>query len=52
MQGGSFKWDSDSERPTLNNINLEIKQGMLVAIVGTVGSGIDTLEVASSRAKC
>lgn len=43
MQGGYFKWDSNSTCPTLRNINLEVKCGTLVAIVGIVGSGKSAL---------
>jgi len=39
-KGGSFKWDPEAESPILRNINVEIKKGMLVAIVGTVGTRI------------
>lgn len=31
------------DRPTLRNINLQVEQGQLVAVVGTVGSGKSSL---------
>ncbi|CAD6185500.1 unnamed protein product [Caenorhabditis auriculariae] len=39
VENGSFAWGSNDEDRTLNNINLSIKRGQLVAIVGRVGSG-------------
>ncbi|XP_012271250.1 multidrug resistance-associated protein 1 isoform X2 [Orussus abietinus] len=44
IENGNFAWDSDSiEKPTLRNINLQVQQGQLVAVVGTVGSGKSSL---------
>jgi ABC-type bacteriocin/lantibiotic exporter with double-glycine peptidase domain len=43
IQGGSFKWGPEAENPILRNINVEIKTGTLVAIVGTVGAGKSAL---------
>lgn len=44
IENGNFAWDStDDDKPTLRNINLQIKQNQLVAIVGTVGSGKSSL---------
>nr|AHK05642.1 ATP-binding cassette transporter sub-family C member 1 isoform X4 [Tigriopus japonicus] len=40
IQDGSFAWDHDS---SLQNINLKVKRGSLVAIVGQVGSGKSSL---------
>lgn len=31
------------DRPTLRNINLQVEQGQLIAVVGTVGSGKSSL---------
>lgn len=40
VEDGVFKWDQESDRTNdLQGINLEIKAGSLVAIVGKVGSG-------------
>ena len=43
---GDYKWD-DSENPNasfeLNDINLEIEQGQLIAVIGAVGSGKSSL---------
>ena len=41
--GGNFSWDLSSSNPTLKDINLEVKQGMRVAICGTIGSGKSSL---------
>lgn len=41
IENGTFAWKSDSI--ILHNINLRIKAGSLVAIVGEVGSGKSTL---------
>ncbi|KAL4618710.1 hypothetical protein ACB092_06G030600 [Castanea dentata] len=40
---GNFSWDLSSSNPTLKDINLEVKQGMRVAICGTIGSGKSSL---------
>ncbi|XP_067009700.2 multidrug resistance-associated protein 1 isoform X3 [Anabrus simplex] len=42
MENGTFSWGPD-ESPVLKNINLQIKSGSLVAVVGTVGSGKSSL---------
>uniref|UniRef100_A0A3Q2YDD4 ATP binding cassette subfamily C member 2 n=1 Tax=Hippocampus comes TaxID=109280 RepID=A0A3Q2YDD4_HIPCM len=39
---GSFSWEKDGE-PQLKNVNLDIKPGRLVAVVGAVGSGKSSL---------
>ncbi|XP_038183156.1 ATP-binding cassette sub-family C member 2 [Arvicola amphibius] len=38
----SFTWDRDLD-PTIRDVNLDIKPGQLVAVVGTVGSGKSSL---------
>ena len=43
VEGGSFAWNETQETPTLHNINLNIRRGSLVTIVGTVGSGKSSL---------
>ncbi|XP_057325978.1 multidrug resistance-associated protein 1 isoform X1 [Microplitis mediator] len=44
IENGTFIWDSEtSDKPTLKNINLQVQQGQLVAVVGTVGSGKSSL---------
>ncbi|CAG7825609.1 unnamed protein product, partial [Allacma fusca] len=40
IEDGDFCWE---DNPTLRNINIEIKQGSLVAVVGVVGSGKSSL---------
>ncbi|XP_006558751.1 multidrug resistance-associated protein 1 [Apis mellifera] len=44
IENGTFIWDMENiDRPTLRNINLQVEQGQLVAVVGTVGSGKSSL---------
>lgn len=43
IENGKFSWDPESSTSTLDNINLEVKRGMKVAICGTVGSGKSSL---------
>ncbi|KAH9605939.1 hypothetical protein KSS87_015898 [Heliosperma pusillum] len=40
---GSFSWDDEGEEVVLRDINLNIKQGEVAAIVGAVGSGKSSL---------
>lgn len=42
IENGNFSWGSD-DQVILRNINLSFKQGSLVAVVGTVGSGKSSL---------
>jgi ABC-type polysaccharide/polyol phosphate transport system ATPase subunit len=37
IDSGTFAWESGE--PTLRNINLRVKDGSLIAVVGVVGSG-------------
>ncbi|XP_072177741.1 ATP-binding cassette sub-family C member 9-like [Diadema setosum] len=39
ISNGYFTWDPDSEEPVLHDINVDIPEGKLTVIVGTVGSG-------------
>ena len=39
LSGGEFTWDGDDSGPALSDINLNVKKGEVVAIVGDVGSG-------------
>lgn len=44
VENGFFTWDlCDDAEGVLQNINLQIPQGSLVAVVGTVGSGKSSL---------
>lgn len=40
---GEFSWDSKSATPNLSDINLSLKKGELLAVVGRVGSGKSSL---------
>lgn len=42
VEDGKFSWSNEDE-PILQNINLDIRQGTLVAIVGQVGTGKSSL---------
>ncbi|CAH1793465.1 unnamed protein product [Owenia fusiformis] len=42
IDDGTFAWDKDEE-PILNNINIKIPDGKLVAVVGMVGCGKSSL---------
>ncbi|XP_071151903.1 multidrug resistance-associated protein 1-like isoform X3 [Mytilus edulis] len=42
VEGGTFSWDKELQ-PALKDIDLEIKDGTLVAVVGTVGAGKSSL---------
>ncbi|BFZ17907.1 hypothetical protein BsWGS_20945 [Bradybaena similaris] len=41
VENGNFAWEEG--HPILSNINLEIEEGLLVAVVGAVGSGKSSL---------
>lgn len=44
---GNFQWDDEvKDSFTLEDVNLEVKKGELVCIVGAVGSGKVVIEVA------
>ena len=43
VENASFTWDVESEKPTLQDVNLNIKRGSLVAVVGAVGMGKSSL---------
>ncbi|KAJ7969846.1 ABC transporter C family member 10-like [Quillaja saponaria] len=43
FKSANFSWDENSSKPTLANINLEVRPGENVAICGEVGSGKSTL---------
>ncbi|KAI9161684.1 hypothetical protein LWI28_019712 [Acer negundo] len=43
IKSADFSWEKYSSKPTLSNINLEVRPGERVAICGEVGSGKSTL---------
>ena len=43
VKDGNFQYGPDDPNPVLKEINIEIKRGQLVAVVGTVGTGKSTL---------
>ncbi|XP_014486459.1 PREDICTED: multidrug resistance-associated protein 1 isoform X2 [Dinoponera quadriceps] len=44
IENGNFAWDMERvDRPILQNINMRVEQGQLIAVVGTVGSGKSSL---------
>ncbi|XP_055866421.1 multidrug resistance-associated protein 1-like isoform X2 [Biomphalaria glabrata] len=43
IENGTFTWDATLNNPTLSNINVNIPEGRLIAIVGQVGSGKSSL---------
>ncbi|XP_042032115.1 ABC transporter C family member 10-like [Salvia splendens] len=49
FKSADLSWDEDPSKPTLRNINLELRQGEKIAICGEVGSGKSTLLAAVLR---
>ncbi|CAG8452470.1 10619_t:CDS:10 [Ambispora leptoticha] len=43
IKNGTFRWSRNSPEPILNDINLSVSKGKLVAIVGRVGAGKSSL---------
>ena len=43
IEKGTFSWNKELDSPCLVNINMNIKKGSLVAVVGRVGSGKSSL---------
>ncbi|XP_047052850.1 ABC transporter C family member 3-like [Lolium rigidum] len=43
VSNGCFSWDASAEVPTLKDLNFQARQGMRVAVCGTVGSGKSSL---------
>jgi len=44
---GEFSWNKDAVQPTLEDINLTVKKGELIGVLGRVGCGkvVKTLSV-------
>ena len=45
VTNGSFKWNSKVDQSTLSNINVSVKKGELVGVLGRVGDGKVSCEV-------
>ena len=43
VENGQFSWHSESGPSSLSNINLKVRPGSLVAVVGPVGAGKSSL---------
>lgn len=43
VSGGDFAWNGHQQEPTLMNIDLSVRKGDLVCVVGRVGSGKSSL---------
>lgn len=43
VKSATLSWDTNSSKPTLRNINMEVEHGKKVAVCGEVGSGKSTL---------
>jgi ABC-type glutathione transport system ATPase component len=39
IQGGEFAWEKDAIQPTLEDINITVKKGQLLGVLGRVGAG-------------
>ncbi|KAK4734646.1 hypothetical protein R3W88_008907 [Solanum pinnatisectum] len=46
LKSATLSWEENPPRPTLRNINLEVRSGQKIAICGEVGSGKSTLMAA------
>lgn len=43
IENGSFKWTDQQNQPILSNLNVRIRAGELVAVVGATGAGKSSL---------
>lgn len=43
IENGEFKWNTSTIEPTLQDINLSVKKGELLAVLGRVGDGKTSL---------
>ncbi|CAE6433317.1 unnamed protein product [Rhizoctonia solani] len=43
IKGGDFKWSKTADAPTLEHINLTVRKGELIGVLGRVGSGKTSL---------
>ena len=50
ITNGEFFWSKDGKDPILQNINLTVKKGELIAVLGQVGAG--KVGVLSALQKC
>ena len=39
VKNGEFKWNKDAQSPSLEDINLTVRKGELVGVLGRVGAG-------------
>lgn len=39
ITNGEFYWSKDGKEPTLQDINLKVRKGELIAVLGQVGAG-------------
>lgn len=47
IRDGEYRWDPTAKRPTIQNVNLNVKQGQLVIVTGKVGCGKSSLLAAT-----
>ncbi|XP_024641721.1 ABC transporter C family member 10 isoform X2 [Medicago truncatula] len=45
IKSADFSWEGNASKPTLRNINLDVRRGQKVAICGEVGSGKSTIDI-------
>ncbi|KAJ1566018.1 hypothetical protein HK096_004419, partial [Nowakowskiella sp. JEL0078] len=50
-KSASFKWDGDLDHPQISDLNLELKRGQIIAIVGDMGSAKSLLAALMGQIK-